>query len=437
MALASPTQGSTFERFTIFSLDGSKEIELKAGVVEFQYFEDLFSPTFTANLSITNTADPSSGQRGVYDDLPIRGGEKVEIHLTTPIELDRGTSVGEFVIDMYVNNISNYVGEKQLEVFTLNLVSRHAIINNNTRIIEKFVGKSISDLINVLLKACKFTGDDIDEVENTKGKINFIGNMRKPFTIAPMLAARAIPENSKQNTAGFFFWQTRNGMRFKSIESLISGDVVAEYIFNRGVQTGENSELNFKKILGYTVESHANILRSAASGEYSTYRIYFNPHTWGFTQYDTSYAAKWGTMGGEHLGTELDEPPPEADPTNGEHPFSRPYMAHRILTGINATGCLEPKVDTTVVQPQTEDMAQSIWRYSSLFNQSMTLTVPVNIKLMAGDKIDCQFPKVTSDDEVDDKLSGLYIIKELSHYFAGNRSYTSLRVLRDTSGSKQ
>ena len=151
MALASPTQGSTFERFTIFSLDGSKEIELKAGVVEFQYFEDLFSPTFTANLSITNTADPSSGQRGVYDDLPIRGGEKVEIHLTTPIELDRGTSVGEFVIDMYVNNISNYVGEKQLEVFTLNLVSRHAIINNNTRINEKFVGKSISDLINAFL----------------------------------------------------------------------------------------------------------------------------------------------------------------------------------------------------------------------------------------------------------------------------------------------
>ena len=48
-------------------------------------------------------------------------------------------------------------------------------------------------------------------------------------------------------------------------------------------------------------------------------------------------------------------------------------MAHRIISGVNATGCLEPKVDSTVVQPQTEDMSQAVWRYESLFSLSLKI----------------------------------------------------------------
>ena len=141
-------------------------------------------------------------------------------------------------------------------------------------------------------------------------------------------------------------------------------------------------------------------------------------------------------MGGANLGTELADPPPVVDP-EGENKFTKPYMAHRIISGVNATGCLEPKVDSTVVQPQTEDMSQAVWRYESLFSQVMTLQVAVNIKLMAGDKIECLFPQVSKDDDVDDRQSGLYIIKEISHFFSGNRSYTAMKVLRDTSGKKK
>ena len=308
-------------------------------------------------------------------------------------------------MSLYVNNISGYVQEKGMETFTLHLISKEGLLNQNTRVIEKFVGKSIKELIDYMLKAVKC--EEIDDIEETKGKINFIGNMRKPFTIAPMLASRAIPTDSKQNTAGFFFWQTRIGMRFKSIESLIKQESVAEYVYNRAVETAASAAVNFKKILSMQVINNANILGSARSGEYSTYRIFFNPHTFQFTQYDTSYAKKWSTMGGANLGTELADPPPVVDP-EGENKFTKPYMAHRIISGVNATGCLEPKVDSTVVQPQTEDMSQAVWRYESLFSQVMTLQVAVNIKLMAGDKIECLFPQVSKDDDVDD-LSLIHI----------------------------
>ena len=83
MANASPSQGSTYEKFDIISLDGSKTVPLKGGVIEFQYFEDLFSPVMTAKLSIVNTASPTDPkQRGIYNDLPIRGGERALIKVS-------------------------------------------------------------------------------------------------------------------------------------------------------------------------------------------------------------------------------------------------------------------------------------------------------------------------------------------------------------------
>ena len=83
---------------------------------------------------------------------------------------------------------------------------------------------------------------------------------------------------------------------------------------------------------------------------------------------------------------------------------------------------------------QMEDVAQTISRYNSIFTQILRITVPCNTDLCAGDVIECQFPQVTEKDEYDSNQSGLYIIKELTHYFDQNRSYTAMKIIRDTSG---
>ena len=62
------------------------------------------------------------------------------------------------------------------------------------------------------------------------------------------------------------------------------------------------------------------------------------------------------------------------------------------------------------------------------------MTVGMNVELQAGDIIRCTFPQVSGDDEIDDSQSGLYIIKELSHHMTSTRSYTALKIIRDTSG---
>ena len=62
-----------------------KTIDLKLGVVKFNYYEDLFSPMKTAMVLVANTGNVIEGQGGkmqsVYNGLPLRGGERMEIKI--------------------------------------------------------------------------------------------------------------------------------------------------------------------------------------------------------------------------------------------------------------------------------------------------------------------------------------------------------------------
>jgi hypothetical protein len=71
-----------------------------------------------------------------------------------------------------------------------------------------------------------------------------------------------------------------------------------------------------------------------------------------------------------------------------------------------------------------------------MFTQTVSMTVPLNTNLRAGDLITCQIPKITDSDKnvFDEEQSGLYMIKELCHHFDLDGSFTSMKLIRDTFG---
>ena len=204
--------------------------------------------------------------------------------------------------------------------------------------------------------------------------------------------------------------------------------VANNYISLEGVDDPEKS---FSKIYSYGIANNKDVMAGMRTGENSTYRIYWNPHTFEFTRPEQSiFYPK------EQEGMNSDEKPisEEADPEQ----IPAPEMANRIISGIYSVGCLEETVvgaaATAVNNDNLSDVGQSISRYASIFTQVATLTVGLNTELCAGDIISCIFPKVSTENEVDPAQSGLYIIKEISHFSQGNRSYSALKVIRDTSG---
>ena len=60
---AIPTQGTTFEKIEIYPLGEEDNlgsaVDLRLGVIHFQYFEDIFSPVITADMSVAASESES------------------------------------------------------------------------------------------------------------------------------------------------------------------------------------------------------------------------------------------------------------------------------------------------------------------------------------------------------------------------------------------
>ena len=97
----------------------------------------------------------------------------------------------------------------------------------------------------------------------------------------------------------------------------------------------------------------------------------------------------------------------------------------RILSSVLDIGTMEKDVSIDENADPSKYQAQSIMRYNVLFTQTVSMTVPCNTNLRAGDVIKCEFPKISRTDgqRPDSDQSGLYMIKELCHHFDTNKIF--------------
>ena len=435
---------SVYEIFTIKSNDGSKTIDLRGGIVTFSYFENVFSPMITAQVLITVTGNVISDDDGdlvsIYNGLPLRGGEKVSIKIPSNsennIDLEFTEELGN---ELYVASITNVLVEAEKEIFTLNLVSREAITNETQRVGKKFPSSEpISDSVKEIIKKYLLSEKNID-VDETQNPYGFIGNLKKPFTIITWLAAKSVAGNvgGKSATAGYFFFETKEGYHYRSIDSLISQDPYAiEYTYSPGIVDNKDPDKDFK-ILEYDTTYNQNLIQNLERGTYCSYRMYYNPLSGGFTTPQqgvfkvSQYAEKM-----ENLGKDFEILLPPVDKKNE----SLGDVPSRYVTGVLDIGTLERKGSRARAKnaDPMEYHSQAMMRYNTIFNQQLTATIPLNTNLSCGSIIKFKFAKITTDENkvIDDEQSGLYMIKELVHYYEGRGSFTKLKLIRDTMGKK-
>ena len=124
---------------------------------------------------------------------------------------------------LYVNQITPFIEEANKSMVDLNLVSQEAIRNQQgeSRINIRFDGR-ISDHIEDIFKDFLKCEKEL-HIDETSNNYNFIGNGRKAFYTLNWLSKMGIPDTDKAegNTAGFFFWETSEGFKFKAIDTLL------------------------------------------------------------------------------------------------------------------------------------------------------------------------------------------------------------------------
>lgn len=434
-------QKSIYEELLLESNDRKRTIDISTGAICVDYYEDIFSPTLTAKIKVVNSgntivAEGGSNKQSIYNGLPLRGGERISLKIAGNSETNPGLDFSKKVEDyFYVSSITDVISETNQESFTLHLVSREAIANETVRVGQKYpTSLKISDSVTKILQDCLKT-NKIGTIDKSSNKYGFIGNLRKPFTILVWLAAKAVPESSGSATAGFLFFQTKDGFQFRSVDELIKQKPKATYTYSQANQTydeNNNKVNNDFKILNYVTEKNQNLIEKLKLGTYSSHRMFFNPLDFSFSKPEEGlFKLENYVNKSNNLGNQLKLPPLSegSDKTLGDVPT-------RTITAIYDIGTMEKDVSKEINSDQTQYQSQSLMRYNILFTQRLNLIVPSNTNLRAGDIVECQFPKITQSEakEFDTETSGLYMIKELCHHFDADSSYTSMKLIRDTFG---
>lgn len=438
---------SIYSVATIQSGDG-RSADIRLGVTSIDYYEDVMCPTVSCKIQVTNVAgmvgDDSGRVTSLYDGLKLRGGEAVYLRI-------EANSPYNEVLDfnskpLYVKGVNNVVRKAQKEAFELSLVSLEAM-ENEVVFLKKAYPKEtpISDHVTNIVSE-SFTSPGPFTPDRTSNATGFLGNQMHPFQMLTRLASRSVSGTSgvTGGTAGFFFFQTRDGLQFKAIDSLVNAAPKARYFYTEVNQSSVDfhgsSDLtsNDRKIINYTVERNQDLIGNLKKGAYSVTRNFYNPYTQAITGTALDF------IGGNYLsalqgltGVVDDLVSSGLQLTGAAESFTE--LPSQIITEVFDLGTVSKGVDNSFNSDPTEYVAQRKMRYNTLFTQIITIMVPLNTKLRAGDVIDCEFPEISfgKNRRVDkQQISGLYMIKELNHHFDTRASYTSMRIVRDSYGRK-
>jgi len=422
------SRSSLYEEITL-SRNGTN-VALEGRTLRFSYYESLLSPHITANLTYVDTGngmqadgtDTQDRYGTILRSLPIEGNgtEEVKFKITTQL--------GSLDFTTYPLKVLGTVpiGQESFREFVmLRMVSDAAIKNENTQIFEKYYNNITNSVSSILTQKLGIPATRIT-LDSTSNSLAFKGSNSRPFDLVISCAKQAKP---LQGSAGFLFWETKDGFNFKSIDNIIAtgnaSSSIPTYKYYGVAKTSlTDSEQNYRILTSPTYVQNQDILRALKAGVYQTKNVGWNP-------YSGKYEEIFLSLQQSGIQT-LGDAPSYSSEFNQSNSFSKTNYF------VIDSGNSEAGISTAVNNNQLEYYAKAAMRYNLFMTQILDITVAANPNLKAGDVIECQFEKVTisnkNEGSIDEHQSGKYVILHLCHSFTPKRSFTSLRLVRDTYG---
>ena len=475
--LGRASEATSVSQLTVFANPSQQnDVSLLGGLVRLQYWESIMQDTIRATVVYTDAGNTIDKKTAV-DGLPIVGQEKValsfEDHQGNELVFEDDTA-------LYVNKVTPLSNDSTKSMVHLDLVSKEFIMNEKVRLNTRFDGKISNGSgaegnattnadsgghIEKILKTDKkylATKKNID-VDKTSNNYNFIGNNRKPFYILNWLSRFGIPEGQgsdgkyKDNTAGFFFWETSEGFKFKAIDTLLDktkNPQKKSIIFNQSVELDSIPQGYDVKALAYELDNRVDVQNKYKMGAYSSRIVMFDP----FNCFYEVVAPNAGAsqLEGESSGAAENQPAnkknlttagrglpllnKEFDREGKNQDYTRTtYMM--LDTGTLPTGDTEEQLNKSkdINFEAKSVLNQSMMRMNQLFSQKTTVTIPGDFSLHAGDSVFVDAPQLesdTSNDDVNQESGGLYIIADLCHFITPKETFTKLNLIRDSFGRK-
>ena len=428
------------KNLTIFPLNGKRPISISNSTAEIDYFESILEPTITMSINLFSSYS-------LFNEIPIRGGEKVEIELEVSSNTWAKDIPKSFSLEgdnaMYVYKVSDISASKAKELLTIRLISKEYFMNEQSKCLKKYQSNNISVHVKDILKNILQTKKDYDKnVEDTSNSYSFYGGNRKPFHVLQWLAPKSVSTSpgvkgqsgkgqqaQGKGTAGFLFYENKDGFHYRSIDELVDGlgnkKVVWKYRSDEIISAGKME--NNTKIMKYFMEKNIDLRKSLRIGMYNNKTDFYDTDTNSFTTYHYKLSDE---IKDKKLATG------DIVPKGSKDDIIFNENSSRYMMRMSDHGITEPFGEIKETGRDHVDMAKSFARYNLLFTQALNILVPCNVNLRVGEIIKCTFPQLKSGKgtEDDPEISGYYLIRELRHHFEPNKNTTSLKLMRDSYG---
>jgi hypothetical protein len=426
--------------FRIKSRDGKLEEFSETAITTFTYWESILSTSVQATINYVDAGSRSSKNQSSgteSEGLDIQGTEK--IYLSFYDEDNNQLRFNTDVTALRIYNGNPVLSDTKKEVISFNLCTTEYLKKfYSDYYVAGFYEGKISDSVNKILKADLKTKKPvyIDETINT---LRFCGGVDWTSQDALLwLAPQCIPNlpSAKGKTAGYFFYETSEGFKFKSIDVLLGQKPKKTYIFTNtsSVPSGTSEGRKYQKILTTPIfKSSVNAANLIRQGAYNSLTYVYDPVYDKVKPITTDKSdQKSGiSMAGKNMPDFMD---PDLTGTTRIN-FTTKDLS--LLPGVDAKEQLTRSNQENLVV--TDIVNQSQMRYQQLFAIELSFTIFADLTLHAGDVIECFFPEISSKatQPTSSKKSGLYMIVDLCHHISTNGpSYTVLNLTRDSYGRR-
>jgi hypothetical protein len=432
---------STISKFTVFPTNGDPERDIASLIMELKYYENLLSNSLTLSVIIADSGgleQDKSDMIGILDGIPIRGGERVVIEFQDSQQSPNKLSFSTH--SFYINRIKNVSPGTSKDVFMLELCTREFLANEQSRVVKRYDGK-ISDSIRTILTDPK--GLNIKkklDIDATVLPYNFIGNDRKPFYVCTWLATKSVPEASGKinGAAGYFFFETYDGFKFKAIDVLLSQSPKGgkKFVYTNAPNIEGETEYT-TKITYVDIERDMDLQQNLLMGTYANRSLFFD-------FYAMDYEIR-----NYNLKDDQKDKIKTAEDNILFVPDEFTQTPSRFMNLLLDLGAL-PSGETPDKQLETwknnpkqpnfdapKTMVQAIMRYNQLYTIKTNIVIPGDFSLRAGDIIECDFPDLAkkNNKQPNKETKGFYLIASLCHRITPNDTYTSLTLVRDSFNS--
>jgi hypothetical protein len=445
---------SLLQKMDIFSDESSDSVSVLGGTVRVLYWESMLSDSIRSSVTFTDAGNtlrstkqtrrgrrPSKRKVSAVEGLPITGGERVALKFT-----DNNGNTLDFSDK---NNNSLYINqliplptgsETTDKSYMLDLTSLEYINNEGGKTrVRKCMSGQISDHVKDIFEKVLKTEKDLD-IEQTSSTLDYIPNNTKPFYCLNELSTKAVKGKAGE-TAGYFFWETADSYHFKSIDTLMAQGHKIKVLYNES--TGKPPKPYNVKALKMETSNKVNVKKKQEIGANSNKTFLINPFSGEVT--NQLNAAETFAKGNEVKLAGAELPTLNKDFTSDEPGKEYSYISFQLAsTGQLNYGPIKDQLSKS--KDLNFDAAttfnQSKMRYNQLFAAEITIVIPGDFSLHAGDSVWMDIPQTDTSqtkscgDDVSQLDGGKYLITDLCHQITARETYTKLIMIRDSFGRK-